>query len=93
MEIRKAAVTILINNKKSGNASYTTSMVVYGFGAITFKLLVSGLTLFSYKMSDVSISDWSVGVGALTALWVTNKHINNIQINKQKDSEESKSKS
>ena len=33
-------------------------------------------------MSNVSVSDWSMGVAALSSMWIANKHVNNIQINK-----------
>ncbi len=79
---------LVVKNVKTHKPSYTTTAFISGFTIICFKLLVSGLTIFHYKMSNVSVSDWSMGVGALSALWVGNKHVNNIQINKEQSKQE-----
>lgn len=63
--------------------SYTATAFIVGFAILNFKLLVSGLMIYSYKMSDTSITDWATGVAALSAMLIANKHINNIQTNKE----------
>lgn len=78
---------LIIKNQKTMRPSYTTTAFISGFAIICIKLLLSGITIHSYKMSDVSITDWSAGVAALSAMWISNKHINNIQVNKEKTSQ------
>ena len=72
----------IINNVKTQQPSYTTSAFISGFFIISLKLLVSGIVIHGYQMSNVSVSDWSMGVAALSSMWIANKHVNNIQINK-----------
>lgn len=73
---------LIIKNAETSKPSYTTTAFISGFLLISLKLIVSGLTIRGYKMSDVSVSDWSMGVAALSSMWIANKHVNNIQLNK-----------
>lgn len=75
--------TIGIIDGKSKKYSYTSVAFITGFAVINIKLLFSGFTINSYKFAEVTISDWATGVAALSAMRIANKHVNNIQINKQ----------
>ena len=71
-------------DKNSKKISYISVAFLSGMLVINIKLLLSGLTIDGYKMSDTSITDWATGVAALSAMRIANKHVNNIQTNKQK---------
>lgn len=78
--------TSLLSKLPSGTPTGVAFYV--GFLVINFKLLVSGLTIHTYRMSDVSVSDWATGIAALAALYVSNKHIDNLQKNKQENNKQ-----
>lgn len=77
--------TSIISKLPSGTPGFAFYV---GFIIINFKLLASGLTIHTYRMSDVSVSDWATGIAALAALYVSNKHIDNLQKNKQEIKQE-----
>ena len=74
----------ILTIKKNGVTSYTTTAFVLGTIIINFKLLFSGISFNEFKMQLFSGSDYAQAMASLAALYVSNKHITNIQINKSK---------
>lgn len=72
----------LLTIKKNGKPSYTTTAFVLGTVIINLKILASGFTFGSYTSSQFSGSDYAQAMASLAALYVSNKHVNNIQQNK-----------
>jgi len=48
-------------------------MAVYGFAAVTFKLIVSGLTIGGFTMSQFTGVDYAAAVAALGGVYSWNK--------------------
>lgn len=75
---------LIIKNVKTGKASYVTTAFVVGVFIVNLKLLLSGMQLpHNIKMSEFSGTDYAAAMTALSALWVSNKHVNNLQLNKE----------
>lgn len=80
--LNKILSKLIIKNVKTHKPSYIVTAFIVGFLIINIKLLFSGIQIFGTKMSDVSITDWATGLAALSAMYISNKHVGNIQINK-----------
>lgn len=75
--LQKLVDFFILKNKKTGKPSYTTTMVVVGFGVINLKLLLSGLEVGDkFKMSDFSGVDYAAALTAIGAIHVGNKKLN-----------------
>jgi hypothetical protein len=65
----------LLTNAKSKVKSYTTTAFVLGNVVINLKLLLAGVQIKDYKMSDFTGVDYAAAMGALGAVYVGNKTI------------------
>lgn len=83
--LNKLVSLFMLRNEVTGKKSYTVTMTVVGFGVICIKLLISGMTIGEYKSSDFTGVDFAAALGAISALYVSNKHVNNL---KDKNSKE-----
>lgn len=68
----------LIINKKSNEPSYVLTASVFGFIFVNFKLLLSGVSIGTFKLDTFSGTDYAASIVALTSLYVSNKHVNNL---------------
>lgn len=72
----KMVNALLISHANTGNKSYTTTMVVYGFAVINLKLLFSGIQLTqTIKLSDFSGVDYAAAIAALGGIHLWNNQI------------------
>ena len=60
----------LLLTDTSGKKSTTLTAFVLGFVAVNLKLLMSGLTVGSYTMSNFGGGDYAAAVAALGAIYV-----------------------
>jgi hypothetical protein len=77
--------------KKNGRYSYTATAFVFGSIIVNLKLLFSGLSFHGYTSSIFNGSDYAQAMASLAALYVSNKHVNNLQINKSIKKEDTSS--
>lgn len=70
--------SFLIKNIKTGIPSYTLSASVYGFILVNFKLIFSGITIGTFHIVEFGGIEYASAIAALTTLYVSNKHINNL---------------
>ena len=84
-------LTSLLLLKKNGKSSYTATVFVLGSFIVNLKLLFSGLSFHGYTSSTFNGSDYAQAMASLAALYVSNKHVNNIQINKSIKKEDTNS--
>lgn len=78
---------LVIKNVKTHKPSYTITAFVTGFFIVNLKLILSGITIFGQKCSDFNGTDYATSIAALGALYISNKHVGNIQANKIKKQE------
>lgn len=76
---------ILIINEKTGRSSYVLTAFIFGIFIVNLKLLLSGISLYHLKMELFSGTDYAAAIVALTSLYVSNKHINNLANNSSKE--------
>ena len=80
---KKLAASLIAKNSKTHKPSYTTTAFIIGITVVNLKLLLAGVDISHYfKMSEFSGIDYSASIGALGALYISNKHVGNIQANK-----------
>lgn len=78
--LNKIISTFLVINKKTKNPSYVLTAFIFGIGVVNFKLLASGISFGDVKMEIFSGTDYAASIVALTSLYVSNKHINNLAV-------------
>ena len=61
-------------NDSSGNPSLTTTAFVLGFVVAVLKLLISGLTIGSFKMDTFTGVDFAAVVGALGTVYAMRRN-------------------
>jgi hypothetical protein len=66
-----------LRNPNSGQKDVSLTAFIFGFMIATFKLLVAGMTIYSFKMSTFSGGDYALVVGALGSLHIYNSLSNN----------------
>lgn len=89
--LNKILSKLIIRNVKTRKPSYTITAFVVGFGIVNLKLILSGITIFGAKMSDFNGTDYATAIAALGALYISNKHVGNLQFNKLKELNENNS--
>jgi hypothetical protein len=72
----------LMIKDSSGKKSATMTAFVLGFITVNIKLLLSGLTIAGYSMSAFSGTEYAAAVGALGAIYVLRRNVNNNNQNK-----------
>ena len=69
---------LIIKNQKTNKPSYTTTMVVVGFGVINLKLLLSGMEIMDkVKMSEFSGVEYAAALSAIGGIYLWNKKVKN----------------
>jgi len=64
----------VIKNVKTGKPSYTTTMVIIGFGVINLKLLLAGMEITDkIKFSDFTGIDYAACLTAIGGIYLWNK--------------------
>lgn len=67
----------IFKNAKSGQKSYTTTLVICGFFIINLKLLFSGVSVGKYfTCSQFSGTDYAAALAAIGAIHIGNKKVN-----------------
>ena len=66
----------LLIKDTSGNKSITMTAFVVGFLVVNLKLLISGLTLAGYQMSNFTGGDYGTSLAALGAIYILRRHNN-----------------
>lgn len=67
-------MTFWIKEPKSGNPSVTLTAFCTGFAVATLKLLIAGVAIGGFRMSDFSGVDYAAVVGALGAVYTLRRH-------------------
>lgn len=88
--LNKLISTFLVINKKTKNPSYVLTAFIFGIGVVNFKLLSSGISFGDVKMEVFNGTDYAASIVALTSLYVSNKHVNNLAIQNSGPKQEDK---
>lgn len=66
-------------NDTAGKKSVTVTAFIWGALVVNAKLLIAGLTIGSFTMSAFTGVDYSAAMGALGAVYVLRRHVDNLK--------------
>lgn len=66
---------LVVKNVKTGQPSYILTAFIIGITVVNIKLLLSGVNIKGYKMSEFNGVDYSAAIAALGGIYTLNKKV------------------